>query len=63
MFFFALHHKPYRMAIGNGELMHECFPKHSRKETARMKQTKKIREGRVWKEVKQARKKKEVSTA
>ena len=28
---------PFRMAIGNGELMHECFPKHSRMGTARMK--------------------------
>ena len=26
------------MAIGNGELMHECFPKHSRMSTARMKE-------------------------
>ena len=26
------------MAIGNGELIHECFPKHSRMGTARMKQ-------------------------
>ena len=25
------------MAIGNGELMHVCFPKHSRMATARMK--------------------------
>ena len=25
------------MAIGNGELMHECFPKHSGMGTARMK--------------------------
>ena len=25
------------MAIGNGELMHECFPKHLRMGTARMK--------------------------
>ena len=25
------------MAIGNGELMHESLPKHSRKGTARMK--------------------------
>ena len=25
------------MAIGNGELMHECFPKYSRMGTARMK--------------------------
>ena len=28
---------PFGMAIGNVELMHECFPKHSRIETARMK--------------------------
>ena len=27
---------PFSMAIGNGELMHECFPKHSRMGTARM---------------------------
>ena len=26
------------MAIGNGELMHECFSKHSRMGTARTKQ-------------------------
>ena len=25
------------MAIGNGELMHECFHKHSRMKTARIK--------------------------
>ena len=25
------------MAIGNGELMHECFPKHPRMGTARLK--------------------------
>ena len=25
------------MAIGNGELMHECFPKHSRSGTAIIK--------------------------
>ena len=25
------------MAIGNGELVHECFPKHSRMGTARIK--------------------------
>ena len=25
------------MAIGNGEFMHKCFPKHSRMGTARMK--------------------------
>ena len=25
------------MAIGNGELVHECFPKHSSMGTARMK--------------------------
>ena len=28
------------MAIGNGELVYECFPKHSRMGTARMKQDK-----------------------
>ena len=28
---------PFSMAIGNRELMHECFPKHSRMGTARMK--------------------------
>ena len=28
------------MAIGNEELIQECFPKHSRKGTARMKQDK-----------------------
>ena len=28
------------MAIGNGELMHECFPKYSRMGTVRMKQDK-----------------------
>ena len=25
------------MALGNGELMHECFPKHPRMGTARLK--------------------------
>ena len=28
---------PFSMAIGKGELMHECFPKHPRMGTARMK--------------------------
>ena len=28
---------PFSMAVGNGELMHECFPKHLRMGTARMK--------------------------
>ena len=28
---------PFSMAIGSEELMHECFPKHSRMGTARMK--------------------------
>ena len=28
---------PFSMDIGNGELMHECFPKHLRMGTARMK--------------------------
>ena len=27
----------FSIAIGNGELMYECFPKHSRMGTARMK--------------------------
>ena len=31
---------PFSMAIGNGELMHECFPKHLRMGTARIKQDK-----------------------
>ena len=31
---------PFSMAIGNGELMHECFPKHSRMGKARMKEDK-----------------------
>ena len=29
--------KAYSMAIGNVELINECFPKHSRMETGRMK--------------------------
>ena len=28
----------FSMATGNGELMNECFPKHSRMGTARLKQ-------------------------
>ena len=32
------------MAIGNGELMHECFPEHSRMGTARMKYDKETNE-------------------
>ena len=32
------------MAIGNGKLVHECFPKHSRMGTARMKYIKERRE-------------------
>ena len=31
---------PFSMAIGNGELMHECFPTHSRMGTSRMKKNK-----------------------
>ena len=31
---------PFRMAIGNGELMHECFHKHSGMGTVRMKEDK-----------------------
>ena len=33
------------MAIGNGELMHECFPKHLRMGTSRMKEDKETDEG------------------
>ena len=33
------------MAIGNEELMHACFPKHSRMGTARMKEDKGTEEG------------------
>ena len=32
------------MGIGNGEPMHECFPKHSRMGTARMKGDKETEE-------------------
>ena len=32
------------MAIGHGELMQECFPKHSRMGTARTKSDKEINE-------------------
>ena len=35
----------FSMAIGNEELMHECFPKHSRMDTTRMKYDKEIEEG------------------
>ena len=49
------------MAIGHGELLQECFPKHSRMGTERNKtkrQTKTVRrEALVWKEAKRARKK------
>ena len=31
---------PLSMAVGNGELIHECFPKHSQIGTARMKEDK-----------------------
>ena len=37
------------MAIGNGELMHECFLKYLRMGTARMKYDKEAEEG-VWTE-------------
>ena len=36
---------PFSVAIGHGELMHECFPKHLRMGTARMKSDKKTDEG------------------
>ena len=50
------------MTIGNGELMHECFPKHSRMGTARMKYDKETdkedkKKAWVWKEAKRAQKK------
>ena len=35
---------PFSMATGNEELKHECFPKHSRMGTTRMKQDKQIEE-------------------
>ena len=49
------------MALGNGELMRECFPKHSIMGKARikktMRQTKKVRrEAWVWKVVTKGRK-------
>ena len=36
---------PFSMAIGNEELMHECFPIHSRMGTARIEKEKKQNEG------------------
>ena len=51
------------MAVGNGEFIYECFTKHSRMGTARMKKDKeteegkKVRRGCVIKDVKRARKK------
>ena len=35
----------FSMAIGNVELVHECFPKHSRMGTVRMKQDEETDEG------------------
>ena len=35
---------PLSMAIGNVEFMYECFPKHSRLGTARMKKAKETEE-------------------
>ena len=48
------------MAIRNETLVHECFPKHMRMGTARMKYDKETdkegkREERVWEEVKRAK--------
>ena len=37
---------PFSMAVGNGELMQECFPKHTRMGTARMKYNKEAEEGK-----------------
>ena len=45
------------MALGNEELMHECFPKEQERNKIK-KQTKTVRrEAWVWKEVQRARKK------
>ena len=46
----------FSRAIGNVELMHECFLKHLRMGTARMKQDKKLEEGKreVRKKIKKA---------
>ena len=56
------------MAIGNEEIVQECFRKHSLMGTPRMKlkmrQTKTVRrDARVWEKIKRTRKKKEVPTA
>ena len=58
---------PFSMAIGDWELMHECFPKHSRIGTERMKEDNETDEegkkrGVSMEKVQQARKK-EVPTA
>ena len=45
------------MAIGNEELMHECFPKHSRMGAARMKYDKVTEEEGKKKEVSMERSK------
>ena len=50
------------MAIGNVELMHECFPEHLRMGIVRINMTntqreKVRREERTWNDVQQARKK------
>ena len=37
---------PFRMVVGIGELMQECFPKHSRIGTARIKYDKETEEGK-----------------
>ena len=57
---------PFSMAIGNWELMHECFPKHSSMGTARMKydkQTKKVRREDEYGKKQSGHEKKEVQTA
>ena len=53
---------PFSIAIGNGELMHECFPQHWRTGTARMKEANETDEegkkrGVSMEKVKRARKK------
>ena len=53
--------EPFSMAIGSGELMHDCFPKHSQMGTARMKEDndtdENCKRGVSMEKVKRARKK------
>ena len=49
---------PFSMAVGNGELMQECFPPHAWERNMTKKQKKVRRKTWVWKEVKQVQIKK-----